>query len=164
MFWRTLRIVTFAILLIASGASFSTPGAGLDVVSFEGAWEGRLKVVAGTNEDSDSYKRAKARYEGSAFKIVIGEQKASVYFDAREVKPASFQTRIYQSNAVVFASDAGDDQDGRWVETWNFTLARKSPETMIVCFSRVVNNLDAPAGKDSEFFYMAAGELRRMSP
>jgi hypothetical protein len=164
MFLKAFRTASFAILAIATTAWPSTPGAARDIGSFEGAWEGRLKVVAGTNEDSDSYKRAKARYEESPFKIIVREQRASVYFGDREVKPASFQTRIHMSNAVVFASDTGEDQDGRWVETWNFTLTRKNPETLIVCFSRVVNDLDAPEASDSRFFYMAAGELGRTSP
>jgi hypothetical protein len=75
-----------------------------------------------------------------------------------------FQTHIYMTNALVFASSAGADAEGQWVETWDFLLTQKNPETLIVCFSRIVNNLDAPETQDfSKFFIVIAGELRRTS-
>jgi hypothetical protein len=65
------------------------------------------------------------------------------------------------TNAVVFASSAGEDQDGEWVETWDFAL-QKTSETLIVCFSRVVNNLDVREEEDgSKFFVLAVGEFHR---
>lgn len=66
------------------------------------------------------------------------------------------------TNAVIFASSAGEDRDGRWVETWNFTLTEKNSETMIACFSRVVNNLDLGEAKDAgKFGLLAVGEFHR---
>jgi hypothetical protein len=67
------------------------------------------------------------------------------------------------TNAVVFASSDGTDPDGQWVETWDFLLTQKNPETLIVCFSRIVNNLDAPETQDNKFFIVITGELRRTS-
>ncbi|MBH5391984.1 hypothetical protein [Bradyrhizobium diversitatis] len=84
------------------------------------------------------------------------------YFGGEEVKPGSFQYQAYMTNAVIFASSAGEDRNGRWVETWNFTLTEKNSETMIACFSRVVNNLDLGEAKDAgKFGLLAVGELHR---
>jgi hypothetical protein len=165
MFWRALQIPSFAIVVIATGILFSWPSTGREIGSFEGTWEGKLKVVANNfNKDSDSYKRTVARYEESPFKIIIQGQGARVYFGDTEVKPNLFQTHIYMTNALVFASSAGADAEGQWVETWDFLLTQKNPETLIVCFSRIVNNLDAPETQDfSKFFIVIAGELRRTS-
>jgi hypothetical protein len=35
-------------------------------------------------------------------------------------------------------------KDGRWVEAWDFAVAQKDAKTLIVVFSRVVNNLSTP--------------------
>ncbi len=96
--------------------------------------------------------------------MAIHGQKASVYLGENEVKATSFQTQIYMTNAVVFATDTGYQNGHQWVETWNFSLTQKDSETLIVCFSRVVNNLDLAEGEDnSKFYVLATGEFRRTS-
>jgi hypothetical protein len=165
MFWKALQIPSFAIVVLAAGILFSCPSIGREIGSFEGAWEGKLKVVASSlDNDSESYKRTVGRYEESPFKIIIQGKGAKVFFGDTEVKPNLFQTNVYMTNAVVFASSAGGDADGPWVETWSFLLTQKNPDTLIVCFSRIVNNLDAPETQDfGKFFIVTAGELRRTS-
>jgi hypothetical protein len=165
MVWRAFQIPSFAIMIIATGILFSCPGTAREIGSFEGTWEGKLKVVANDfNKKSDSYERTIARYEESPFKIVIQGQGARVYFGDTEVKPNSFQAHIYMTNAVVFATSAGTDAEGQWVETWDFLLTQKNQETLIACLSRIVNNLDVPETQDSsKFFIVIAGELHRMS-
>jgi hypothetical protein len=165
VFWRAFQIVSFAIVITVAATLFCCPSTGREIGSFEGTWEGKLKVVAiDLEKDSDSYKRTVARYEQSPFKIIIHGQGANVYFGDTEVKPNLFQAHIYRTNAVVFASSAGADADGRWVETWDFLLTQNNPETLIACLSRIVNNLDAPETQDSsKFFIVIAGELRRTS-
>lgn len=67
------------------------------------------------------------------------------------------------TNAVIFASSAGEDHDGRWIETWNFTVTEKSSETIIACLSRVVNNVDRAETSDGgKFGLIAAGEFHRV--
>jgi hypothetical protein len=65
MFWRAFQIPSFEIVVIAIGILFSCPSTGGEIGSFEGAWEGKLKVVASNldDKDSDSYKLTVARYE-----------------------------------------------------------------------------------------------------
>ena|SRR5579872_6845496 len=159
MFRKALRTVWIAGLLIAIAAVPSWPSVGRDGESFEGTWEGKLEVIGrGPNKDPDADERTKAAYGKSPFKITIHGQRADVYFGEMEVKPASFQAQVLMTNAVVFASSTGEDQDGKWVETWDFALTQKNSEALIVCFSRVVNNLSG-----SKFFVLATGELHRAS-
>jgi hypothetical protein len=166
MFWKALRVPCFSILVFATAILFSFPSAGRDVGSLEGTWEGKLEVVDSTSkEDPDQYKRTKAAVEDLLFKITIHGQRASVHIGETEAKPTLFQAQTYMTNAVVFATDIGEDQTGQWVETWDFALTQKNSETLIVCFSRVVNNLDVPeAENDSKFFVVAVGEFRRTPP
>jgi hypothetical protein len=165
MFSRILRSPLLSILLIAAGLLFSRPITARDLGSFDGTWEGKLEVVDGTSnkdKDSDSYERTKAAYEKSPFRLTIHGQRASVYFSETEVKPSLFQAQVYMTNAVVFASDSGEDKDGHWVETWDFAVTQKDPETLIVVFCRVVNNLDVPEQPHRrKFFVVAAGDLHR---
>jgi hypothetical protein len=159
---RALRISPFWILVVATSILFSCPSIGRELSSFDGAWEGKLEIVDATSkQDSDRFERTKAAY-GKSLKIAIDGQRASVYFGEREIKPASFRAHIYMTNAVIFATDAADDS--RWVETWDFALTQKNSETLIVAFSRVVNNLDLPeGGRDSKFYILAVGEFHRTS-
>jgi hypothetical protein len=94
----------------------------------------------------------------------LNGQRPRVYFSGEEVKPGLFAARVYMTTAVVFASSAGEDRDGRWVETWNFSLTEKNSDMLIACFSRVVNNLDVTeAEDDSKFGLRAVGEFHRTS-
>jgi hypothetical protein len=165
MFSKIRRVRLLWFLLMATGILFSRPVAARDIDSFDGTWEGKLEVVDGTSKKDESFERTKAAYGKSSFKITMHRQRASVYFGEAEAKPGKFRAQIYMTNAVVFASDTGEDNDGRWVETWNFAMTQKNPETLIVVFSRVVNNLDVPGQPHrNKFFVVAVGEFRRMSP
>ncbi|MBH5390901.1 hypothetical protein [Bradyrhizobium diversitatis] len=151
------------ILALVSAIAFLHSTAGQGSSSLEGTWEGKLEVAySGSSKDPASDERIKAAYAKSPFRIRINQQRASVYFGGEEVKPGLFQYQAYMTNAVIFASSAGEDRDGRWVETWNFTLTEKISDTMIACFSRVVNNLDLGETKDAgKFGLLAVGEFHR---
>lgn len=159
------RIAFIALFSLVLGIAFLRPAAAHDPSSLQGTWEGKLEVVySGPSKNPESDKRVRAAYAKSPFRISINGQRASVYFGEEEIKPGLFRTQAYMTNAVIFASSAGEDQDGRWVETWNFTLTEKNSERMIVCLSRVVNNLDLAETKDrSKFDLLAVGEFHRTS-
>jgi hypothetical protein len=165
MFSRILQRDFLSILLIATSILFARPIIARDLGSFDGTWQGKLEVVDGTSnkdKDSDSFERTKAAYGKSPFKLTIHGQRATVYFGETEVKPSLFQAHVYMTNAVVFASDSGEDKDGQWVETWDFAVTQKDPESLIVVLSRVVNNLSAPEmPQRSKFFVVAVGEFHR---
>lgn len=139
------------------------PTAGQGSSSLDGTWEGKLEVVySSSSKDPESEKRVKAAYAKLPFRISINGQRASVYFGDEEVKPGLFQSQAYMTNAVIFASSTGEDRDGKWVETWSFTITEKNSDTIIACLSRVVNNLDLVEPKDdSKFSLLAAGEFHR---
>jgi hypothetical protein len=165
MFSRILQRALLSILLIATSILFARPIIARDLGSFDGTWQGKLEVVDGTSnkdKDSDSFERTKAAYGKSPFKLTIHGQRATVYFGETEVKPSLFQAHVYMTNAVVFASDSGEDKDGQWVETWDFAVTQKDLESLIVVLSRVVNNLSAPEmPQRSKFFVVAVGEFHR---
>ena len=163
MFLGVRRTGFIAIVLLVSGITFLQPSAGQRPGSLEGTWEGKLDLV--DTKGSSSYNRTKAALEEYPIAIAIHGQVASVYFGETEVMPTKFETQIYMTNAVVFATDTGYQGDHPWVETWNFSLTQKDSDTLIVCFSRVVNNLDIAEGeKNSKFYVLAVGEFRRKSP
>jgi hypothetical protein len=159
------RVAFIALLAFMSGIISLRSAAGQSRSPFEGKWQGNLEVVySSASKDPQSVERVKAAYAKAPLKIHINGQQVRVYFGGEEVKPGLFQLQAYQANAVIFASSAGDDRDGRWVETWNFTLTEKSPKAMIVCLSRVVNNLDLGETKDDgKFGLFAIGEFQRTS-
>lgn len=163
--WRKIgRACLLAGCLIATGIAFLQSSAGQDVGSFDGTWEGKLRVVESTSNKDDpaSLDRVNAAYSRSSVRVIIHGQQVRVYFGDREVKPGAFQIHIYLTNAVVFAQSKGEDQTGRWVETWNFSFTERSAETLIACFSRVVNNVDLPEGQnDSKFGVLATGNFQR---
>jgi hypothetical protein len=163
MLRRTRRLVFIAFFPLVSGIAFLQPTTAQSSRSLAGTWEGKLEVLYdSSSNDPESDKRVKAAYTKSPFRISINGQQASVYFGDEEVKPGSFQSQSYMTNAVIFASSAGEDRDGRWVETWNFTVTEKNSEAILVCFSRVVNNLDRAETMDSgKFGLIAAGEFHR---
>jgi hypothetical protein len=164
MFWKALQNPVFAIVVVAAGILFSCQCIAGEIGSFEGTWEGKLKVVAGSGSDQDpeSYRRTVAAYDKSPFKITIQEKGAKVFVGDTEIKPNLFQTHAYMTNAVLYASSSGEDADGRWVETWNLLLTQKNSETLMVCLSRIVNNIDVPETEGaSKFFVVIGGELGR---
>jgi hypothetical protein len=61
--------------------------------------------------------------------------------------------------------DTGVDEDGTWVETWSFAMTLKSPDRMVVHWTRIVNNTDMPPSKKgSKFSVVGMGELARKKP
>jgi hypothetical protein len=161
MFRQVCRVVFIAILAFVSGIAFLHPTVGQGSSQLEGTWQGKLEVVySGASKDPESDERVRAAYAKSPFKISINGQVARVYFGGLEVKPDLFQFQPYVTNAVIFASSAGEDNDGKWVETWNFTLTEKNSETIIACLSRVVNNL-GETSNGGKFALFAVGEFHR---
>jgi hypothetical protein len=162
MFLGARRTGFTAIFLLVSGIAFLQPSAGQRPGSLDGRWEGKLDVV--DTKGSQSFARTKAALGESPISIAIHGQRASVYFGETEVMPTSFETHIYMTNAVVFATDTGYQNGHQWVETWNFALTQKDSDTLIACFSRLVNNLDIAEGENnSKFYVLAVGEFRRTS-
>ena len=69
----------------------------------------------------------------------------------------------HRTNAVVVAIDSGNDNDGMWVQTYNFSVTLKDQNTLITNWYNVVNNTGIPlSSATSKFTGAAAGELTRV--
>jgi TonB family protein len=133
----------------------NTMGVGLD--SLDGTWEGDLTYLHGATL---SPKGATVRY-----RITIQGSSVQVYLiqpqGVKEVKSGAFHIERLMTNAVIYATDSGHDNEGTWVETWVFAVTRENGTTLLTNFGRLVNNLDLPFTSDhSKFAKAAAGELK----
>ena len=143
-----------ALILVA------VPAWGQDLGTLNGTWEGSLTPV-----------NAPAFYEWTepyVFRIVISENNAQVFRSTKgaafkEVKPGAFHIMQHRTNAVVVAIDSGNDNDGMWVQTYNFSVTLKDQNTLITNWYNVVNNTGIPlSSATSKFTGAAAGELTRV--
>ena len=138
-----------------------TPTLNADFGGLDGSWEGELTFLRGATLWSPlktTGLRDRITVQGTSVRVY------AIYSDrAEEVKPGSFHMEALMTNAVISATDSGKDNEGTWVETWVFSLTEKDKDTLLVNFSRIVNNIDLPLGNDhSKFALAATGELKRL--
>ena len=136
------------------------PSAGFG--GLDGSWEGELTFLQGATLHQTQAKTGR-------YRITIQGTSVRVYFilsdDVRESKSGKFHMEYLMTNAVIFATDSGKDNEGTWVETWVFSLTEKDKDTLLVNFSRMVNNIDLPLTSDhSKVALEATGELKRLPP
>jgi hypothetical protein len=155
------------IILLAIGL-FPQQSFTREIGSFNGDWEGKLKVVA-TSVPTDSviHNDHVAPYNAHLFKIIIRNKDVRVFADNDEIKQGHFGIYQHKANAVVCATNSGighyNKKDGAWVETWCFLLTQKDQNTLIGNFSRLVNHTDLPADDEyATFSINATGEFRRV--
>lgn len=133
-----------------------------DSGGLDGSWEGELTFLQGANLNQTQPRTGR-------YRITIQGTSVRVYFilsdDVKEVKSGKFHMEDLMTNAVIFAMDSGKDDEGTWVETWVFSLTEKDKDTLLVNFSRMVNNIDLPlTSEHSKFAKEATGELKRLPP
>jgi hypothetical protein len=79
-----------------------------------------------------------------------------------EVKPGLFHIAPVETNAVIFATESAP---GAWVESWAFVVTQKDDHTLIVEYSRLVNNVGVPLSvSESKFGTRGTGEFERTAP
>jgi hypothetical protein len=144
-------------LLASSVACFQIANA-QEFGGIDGIWQGTLKVVATSNPE------ASADFEKFPCRLEIERGAVRVYFRSKEVKPDLFKIETHKTNAVIWATDSGQDSDGTWVETWAVAITEKDRGNVIVNVSWLVNNIDISAttalGRISA---SAVGEFQRVS-
>jgi len=75
---------------------------------------------------------------------------------------AAAQVLQKESNAVIWATHAGEKAN--WVESWALVLTKKSADTLVGTWSRVVNNYGLALTDDQRAYaFAAAGELKLSS-
>jgi hypothetical protein len=133
-----------------------------DLGSLDGVWEGDLAFVDPPDSISEAKWRFRLEIHGNKAKVItIPSEESSG--KPHEVKPGKFIVAQYGPSGVVLALDAGHDNEGTWVETWNFTVTKKDKNTLITRWCRMVNNIDLPLSvSHSKFALIAAGEMARV--
>lgn len=141
-------------LLLASAQSVDAQG--LD--GLDGIWQGTLKVVSTSNIT------ASMDFEEHPCRLEINGENVRVFFRGNEVKAGAFLIKRHMTNAVISATDSGQDADGTWVETWAFAVTQKDQAILTVSLSWLVNNIDLPVSNQiSKLTATAVGEFRETS-
>jgi len=136
------------------------PGPFQHVVPFDGVWEGSIVIdkeallVAASTPAGGLPMRIEIH--DAVVRVFIKEGDAFV-----EVKPGLFHIAPVEANAVIFATEASV-ADG-WVECWAFVVTQKDDHTLIVEYSRLVNNVGTPlSDENSKFGTRGVGEFVRL--
>ncbi len=78
-----------------------------------------------------------------------------------EFMSGQFHIAQVMANAVIFGTHASDP----WTESWVFVVTHKDDDTLLVNFTRVVNNERTPLTDEySKFSTRGFGEFRRVIP
>lgn len=165
-----MRRLVLAFFLMLAGPAIASvdktvqPGEGntpqLDP-SFDGVWQGVI------NFDKEAFlANTSTPDSGTTFRIEIRDVLVRVFVQDNgvfnESKAGRFHIAPVSANAVIFATD---EDPGNWVETWAFVVTKKDANTLIVEYSRLVNNVATPLGeKESKFATRGAGEFSKVTP
>jgi hypothetical protein len=155
------RRLYFATALLSLLLLLTRSASADDSKRFDGNWHGFFSFA----QAPLSWAKAKPG-AGLNFRLVVDGANVRVFIVQKdrtvEFKPGAFHISAYMTNAVVFATDSGSDEEGTWVETVAFTLTQKNATTLLADYSRVVNNLNLPSTSDhSKFAVVGIGELKR---
>lgn len=130
-------------------------------VPFDGTWEGTIFF------DKEAFlNKTGTPPEGLVVRIEIHDAIVRVFLksdgDIAEMKPGAFHIAPVETNAVIFATDAAPEA---WVETWAFVVTQKDKNTLIVEYSRLVNNVGVSSDlPESKFGTRGTGEFKRIDP
>lgn len=153
----TFRAFVLSLMLIVLGACATVaPKIGKSDSRLDGWWDGTIKK---TDEGPDNDLQLRLAINGDQIRVWVVHSGQWI-----EAKPGSFRISRYMSNAVIYAMDSGEDDDGTWVESWGLLVTLRSPDELLITWSRLVNNIDAPLDHEfSKFSVQASGVLSRTS-
>ena len=155
---RVSRFV-FSLLLLATMVACATTAPDRTVTAhdpgLEGLWQGSITITSTPDNPL-------------GLRLLVDQEAARVWLELDgawvEAKPGAFRMEQSMGNAVIQATDSGVDADGKWVETWAIVATLRSPDSMLMAWSRVVNNLDLPPEHESgSYAEQGSGVLHRVS-
>lgn len=149
------RALALSFMLIVMGAcATGASQAGKLDSRLDGWWDGTIKKT-----DLEDDLRLRLAINGNQVKVWVVHNGQWI-----EAKPGSFRIDRYMSNAVIYATDSGEDDDGTWVESWGLLVTLRSSDELLITWSRLVNNIDTPLDREySKFSAQASGVLHRTS-
>jgi hypothetical protein len=171
-----LRIVIFLCLpfMLAacarSGAAGSAKGpdeADLRSAPYSGHWSGNLKTQSGFSQNPVP-----------DFDFTLGLEIGEKTFDVKlirtdadgtpktvDAKPGTFLVRRFATNMVATSMTSGMSYGQPWVETWVLAMTLIDAGSMLVHWTRIVNNPLLPKeNANSKFSVVAMGVFTRSGP
>ena len=139
-------------LLLAVAA---VPATAQSATDFDGTWDGQITFF---NIPGQFLPPGTAQLH---MRLQISGDDVHVFCcnDMHEIKRGEFEIDSDKTNAVIYATNSGD----QWVETWNFTFTLRGDGTMQVIYSRAVNNTQTPLSDPTSKFTTAGyGRFKRL--
>jgi hypothetical protein len=123
--------------------------------NINGNWEGILHLKRTPAEDFG----LRLSLETTGVKVFHRNSISGIWAEAM---PGLFHISRQGSNAVIQATDSGNDEDGTWVETWALIVTSKSRDELQVEWVRLVNNINLPISRPGKVFSEhSTGNFRR---
>lgn len=123
--------------------------------SLNGHWEGVLT----TKDPEPGQMVLRLELDASTIKVFEKNKISGAWLD---IMPNHFRGSVFRGNAVIDGTHFGNDEDGRWVETWVLVVTCKSRNELQAEWVRMVNNVDLPSSNlEKTFSSGAAGVLKR---
>jgi hypothetical protein len=128
---------------------------------FDGTWEGKIFF------DKEAFLVATSTpAEGVDFRIEIHDPIVKIFIREdsgfTEANPGTFHISPVDTNAVIFGTQS---QAGSWNETWTFVLTQRDDHTLVIEYSRLVNNVGLPPDDPQKIFgTRGIGDFKRVGP
>jgi hypothetical protein len=147
---------------LKAGMSSDLPG--LRSASYDGKWSGTVKCLYDPGlwpeDECDIGLTLDIRDHELSVRQTVRNRNGKE--TTSEINPGQFRLYRLATNAIAASMESGKDDDGTWVETWNFVMTLTDANHMLVHWTRVVNNLDMPKDKKgSKFSSVGMGQLQR---
>lgn len=156
--------------IVLAAAAFATASAAhaVETPNLDGAWEGSLhftKSVFAFDEIPDT----NAPPQDVKLRIEIHGPVVRVFFGSDptdEGSPGEFHIAQVKTNAIIFGTRYLRDDGPGWTESMVAIVTPKDDKTLLVSFSRLVNNsgFESGDGKNLKFGIHVDSELKRVGP
>jgi hypothetical protein len=141
-------------LLLLSSTLWVVGAARADTV-FDGVWEGTLAVVGTHGSGQQQWLPEGA--DSTEVRLDLRDDRARVSLGGRRITlPQDFQVGVHDAAALVYNADVYNG----YVGTWQFSLTKLDPDTVLV-FAWRVRNFAEPDAASRTIAHALRGELKR---
>jgi hypothetical protein len=167
---RLVFLLPLVLAACAGGGTGAAPTineADVRTVPYTGQWSGTLKTQRGfsQNPPQDGDIALAFRIDEKTFDVTLIRTDPGGAATETLVKPGTFAVRRFATNMVASSITTGMSYGSPWVETWVLTMTLIDADSMLVHWTRVVNNPLMPKDKaDSKFSMIGMGVFVRSGP
>ncbi|MFD0912454.1 hypothetical protein [Methylophilus luteus] len=156
---RLSTTLLLAVFMLFHAAAQAQP----DLISaeFDGAWVGEPERISGANLSPSTAPpvKKKLRVDINGAKGIISEWKTDHWQRFWGIRNVVFTVASVETNAVMYQTVSGTDNDCAWVETWNLNLTKLDSNTVKAYYYRTVNNHDCEFKEERELVWTVAGSM-----